>query len=115
MSTLLFVHPETHDNEDDEEQQQGDTSPMSPPSSSPPRPPAINAAMAGWGALLRRAYGRADALRAGMRAGDVTAEYLTYYTDNGAYYYYRTEEDGDPTGGGNKVRWGRCVGGWVFM
>ena len=51
--------------------------------------------MAGWGALLRRAYGRADAMRAALRQGDVTAEYLSYYTDNGAYYYYNAE--------GNKV------------
>jgi len=34
---------------------------------------------------------------------EVTKDYLSYYTDNGAYYYYLTE--------GNKVREGGKEGG----
>lgn len=79
LSTLLYIHPEADAN-----------------ATSSGRPPAINAAMGGWGRLLRLTYHRADARRAALRAGDVTAEFLSYYTDNGAYYYYQGE--------GNKVR-----------
>lgn len=103
LSTLVYLHPEAPDasasgidiqHHDHNRWQQQPAS--TDASSTNGRPAAINAAMAGWGRLLRCAYHKADALRAAMRAGDATAEFLGYYTDNGAYYYYQGE--------GNKVR-----------
>lgn len=47
----------------------------------------INKAFEGWGSLLRTAYGRSDE----ARDKDLTINYLGYWTDNGAYYYYMTE------------------------
>ncbi|GAB5031757.1 Hypothetical protein NocV09_00700250, partial [Nannochloropsis oceanica] len=46
-----------------------------------------------WGGVLRSYYGtRKEGGREGGRE-EVTKDYLSYYTDNGAYYYYLTEEN----------------------
>lgn len=46
----------------------------------------FNAAIPRLGSLLRGRYNKGA-----QRDGDVTVNYLGYYTDNGAYYYYLTE------------------------
>ncbi len=48
----------------------------------------VNAAMRGWGAALRARSGKTPA----SRDADHSINYLGYWTDNGAYYYYLTEE-----------------------
>ncbi len=48
----------------------------------------VNAAMKGWGNMLRTYYDKGDVHIS--RAKDVTLQYLGYTTDNGAYYYYHT-------------------------
>ncbi|CAL1533730.1 unnamed protein product [Lymnaea stagnalis] len=50
----------------------------------------INQAMSGWGLFLRELYGKKQFYRTFM---DTTVNYLGYWTDNGAYYYYNTEKD----------------------
>ncbi|XP_046547192.1 uncharacterized protein LOC124257216 [Haliotis rubra] len=47
----------------------------------------INAAMSDWGSLMRRYYGKDNA----YRQSDLTLNYVGYWTDGGAYYYYNTE------------------------
>ncbi|CAF1132035.1 unnamed protein product, partial [Didymodactylos carnosus] len=47
----------------------------------------INDAVHNWGLTLRKYYNKTD----DDRLNDVTINYLGYYTDNGAYYYYHTE------------------------
>nr|KAG5710636.1 hypothetical protein BaRGS_013282 [Batillaria attramentaria] len=47
----------------------------------------INKAFEGWGSFLRQMYGRTDS----FVQDDWTIKYLGYWTDNGAYYYYKTE------------------------
>ena len=47
----------------------------------------VNVAMRGWGAALRRRSGKTTA----ARDADHSINYLGYWTDNGAYYYYMTE------------------------
>ena len=51
--------------------------------------PSINAAMEEWGALLLQRYGKASGTIGQRRS--ISLDYLGYYTDNGAYYYYNTE------------------------
>ena len=41
-----------------------------------------------WGKIMTRYHGKTDA----ARKFDLTVNYVGYYTDNGAYYYYNTEE-----------------------
>ena len=56
-----------------------------------------------WGGVLQSYYGtRKEGGREGGKE-EVTRDYLSYYTDNGAFYYYLTEE--------NKVREKRREGG----
>ncbi|CAG0900286.1 unnamed protein product [Darwinula stevensoni] len=45
----------------------------------------VNAAVFDWGRALQTYYGR-------EQVSDFTTDYLGYYTDNGAFYYYNTEE-----------------------
>jgi hypothetical protein len=40
-----------------------------------------------WGQVMQRAFNRSNE----HRLNDITINYLGYYTDNGAYYYYHTE------------------------
>lgn len=47
----------------------------------------INSAMKGWGDSLLKFYGKSD----NFRLNDLTNNYLGYWTDNGAYYYWLTE------------------------
>ncbi|XP_076448120.1 uncharacterized protein LOC143284887 [Babylonia areolata] len=47
----------------------------------------VNTAMEKWGSHLQYVYGRRD----DYVRNDMTINYLGYYTDNGAYYYYETE------------------------
>ncbi|XP_053380271.1 uncharacterized protein LOC123527425 [Mercenaria mercenaria] len=47
----------------------------------------INKAFEGWGKTLRNFYGKSTK----QQDGDITIKYLGYWTDNGAYYYYHTE------------------------
>ncbi|KAK7102304.1 hypothetical protein V1264_020541 [Littorina saxatilis] len=47
----------------------------------------VNQAFAGWGEHLRTVYERTDT----YVLDDLTINYLGYYTDNGAYYYYLSE------------------------
>ncbi|XP_046547852.1 uncharacterized protein LOC124257767 isoform X1 [Haliotis rubra] len=48
----------------------------------------INKASVSWGQILQRWHGRTDQ----YMKSDFTINYLGYWTDNGAYYYYRTEK-----------------------
>ncbi|CAG5115344.1 unnamed protein product, partial [Candidula unifasciata] len=48
----------------------------------------INQAMQGWGDYLTRLYQKSTT----PRDNDLTVQYLGYYTNNGAYYYYNTEQ-----------------------
>ncbi|KAK7102674.1 uncharacterized protein [Littorina saxatilis] len=47
----------------------------------------VNQAFEGWGGHLRDRYGRTDK----FVNDDLSINYLGYWTDNGAYYYYLTE------------------------
>lgn len=47
----------------------------------------INKGIHQWGQLMKQAYNRTDQ----FRLNDITLNYLGYYTDAGAYYYYNTE------------------------
>jgi hypothetical protein len=47
----------------------------------------VNEAMRHWGQVMQRAFNRTNE----HRLNDLTINYLGYYTDNGAYYYYHTE------------------------
>ncbi|XP_062593083.1 uncharacterized protein LOC134254572 [Saccostrea cucullata] len=49
----------------------------------------INKAFQGWGKLMRKWYGRTD----NFIQTDITISHLGYWTDNGAYYYYLTEQN----------------------
>lgn len=49
----------------------------------------INKAFEGWGRLMRKWYGRTD----DFVKTDLTISHLGYWTDNGAYYYYLTEQN----------------------
>ena len=42
-----------------------------------------------WGSTLRKRYGKTLE----KRTSDMTANYLSYWTDNGAFYYYHTDQD----------------------
>ncbi len=48
----------------------------------------INEGMREWGQTMQRAYNRTNQ----NRLNDLTINYLGYYTDNGGYYYYNTEQ-----------------------
>ncbi|CAF4204876.1 unnamed protein product [Rotaria sp. Silwood2] len=48
----------------------------------------INEGIREWGQLMQREYTRTNQ----HRLNDLTINYLGYYTDNGAYYYYNTEK-----------------------
>ncbi|XP_046547869.1 uncharacterized protein LOC124257772 [Haliotis rubra] len=48
----------------------------------------INKASVSWGQVLQRWHGRTDQ----YMKSDFTINYLGYWMDNGAYYYYRTEK-----------------------
>ncbi|CAF4953399.1 unnamed protein product [Rotaria sp. Silwood1] len=48
----------------------------------------INKGIREWGQMMQRAYNRTNQ----HRLNDLTINYLGYYTDNGAYYYYNTEK-----------------------
>ncbi|UJR16105.1 hypothetical protein I4U23_003017 [Adineta vaga] len=47
----------------------------------------INDVVHQWGVTMQRAYNRNNQ----YRLNDITINYLGYYTDGGAYYYYNTE------------------------
>ena len=51
----------------------------------------INEGIVKWGQILRQKYQKLDANHA--RSKDITLQYLGYTTDNGAYYYYHTEDN----------------------
>jgi hypothetical protein len=51
-------------------------------------PRGINEGMREWGQTMQRAYNRTNE----HRLNDLTINYLGYYTDGGAYYYYNTEQ-----------------------
>lgn len=51
----------------------------------------VNKAMLKWGNILRRYYNKPDATEA--RKKDLTLQYLGFTTDNGAYYYYHTQNN----------------------
>ncbi|CAF4445138.1 unnamed protein product, partial [Rotaria magnacalcarata] len=42
--------------------------------------------MVQWGSLMQKVFNRTNK----YRLNDLTINYLGYYTDNGAYYYYNT-------------------------
>ena len=42
-----------------------------------------------WGSTLRKRYGKT----LDKRESDMTANYLSYWTDNGAFYYYHTDQN----------------------
>ncbi|KAK6165977.1 hypothetical protein SNE40_022776 [Patella caerulea] len=50
-------------------------------------PNGINKAFEEWGSLMKDFYGKDPS----YRKADMTINYLGYYTDNGAYYYWRPE------------------------
>ena len=47
----------------------------------------INRGVDEWGQIMQKAYNRTNQ----YRLNDISINYLGYYTDNGAYYYYHTE------------------------
>jgi hypothetical protein len=49
----------------------------------------INVGFREWGQTMQRAYNRTNQ----HRLNDLTINYLGYYTDNGGYYYYNTEQE----------------------
>ncbi|CAF3984657.1 unnamed protein product [Rotaria sordida] len=49
----------------------------------------INEGIREWGKTMQQAYNRTNQ----YRLNDLTINYLGYYTDNGAYYYYNTEKE----------------------
>ncbi|UJR38301.1 hypothetical protein I4U23_030971 [Adineta vaga] len=51
-------------------------------------PRGINVGMREWGETMQRAFNRTNQ----NRLNDLTINYLGYYTDNGGYYYYNTEQ-----------------------
>ncbi|CAF2075690.1 unnamed protein product [Rotaria magnacalcarata] len=51
-------------------------------------PRGINEGLREWGQTMQQAYNRTNQ----NRLNDLTINYLGYYTDNGAYYYYNTEK-----------------------
>jgi hypothetical protein len=51
-------------------------------------PHGINQGVREWGQTMQKAYNRTNQ----YRINDLTINYLGYYTDNGAYYYYNTEK-----------------------
>ena len=51
-------------------------------------PRGVNNAMREWGQTMQRAFNRTNQ----NRLSDITINYLGYYTDNGGYYYYNTEQ-----------------------
>jgi hypothetical protein len=50
-------------------------------------PRGINEGVREWGQTMQKAYNRTNE----HRLNDITLNYLGYYTDGGAYYYYNTE------------------------
>ncbi|CAF1261231.1 unnamed protein product [Rotaria sordida] len=48
----------------------------------------INEGIREWGETMQRAFNRTNK----NRLNDLTINYLGYYTDNGGYYYYHTED-----------------------
>jgi hypothetical protein len=50
-------------------------------------PHGINKGIHEWGQTMQQAFNRTDS----NRLHDVTVNYLGYYTDNGAFYYYNTD------------------------
>jgi len=50
----------------------------------------VNSVMQAWGDRLLHRYGKE---RYAFRGKDLTTRYLGYSTDNGAYYYYKTENN----------------------
>lgn len=44
-----------------------------------------------WGTVLLKFYNK----NLSLQNKDVTSQYLSYWTDNGAYYYWITEEGKD--------------------
>ncbi|CAF3719866.1 unnamed protein product [Adineta steineri] len=48
----------------------------------------INEGIRKWGKTMQKAFNRTNK----NRLNDLTINYLGYYTDNGAYYYYNTEQ-----------------------
>ena len=52
----------------------------------------LRATMMRWGDIMMRwnGGGKVRSLRAGMKARDAAMKTLSYYTDNGAFYYYQT-------------------------
>jgi hypothetical protein len=48
----------------------------------------INDGIREWGETMQRAFNRTNQ----YRLNDLTINYLGYYTDNGGYYYYNTEQ-----------------------
>ncbi|XP_050418353.2 uncharacterized protein LOC126831744 [Patella vulgata] len=52
-------------------------------------PNGINQAFQEWGNIMRDFYGKDPY----YRKSDMTINYLGYWTDNGAYYYFKTEGD----------------------
>lgn len=51
----------------------------------------INEGVREWGQTMQKAFNRTDQ----FRRSDLSNNYLGYYTDNGAYYYYHTEDGKD--------------------
>jgi hypothetical protein len=49
----------------------------------------INEGVREWGETMQKAYNRTNQ----YRLNDLSINYLGYYTDNGAYYYYNTEHE----------------------
>jgi hypothetical protein len=51
-------------------------------------PRGVNEGLREWGQTMQKAYNRTNQ----HRLNDLTINYLGYYTDNGGYYYYNTEQ-----------------------
>jgi hypothetical protein len=59
-----------------------------------PRPAGAGCAVHNWGVALRKYKGKDTGFPAGGWDADATLSHLGYYSDNGAYYYYYSEDRG---------------------
>ncbi|CAG5129545.1 unnamed protein product, partial [Candidula unifasciata] len=52
----------------------------------------VGDAFDGWGGIMRRVYNKTEEVREYHQSQDLSLTHLGYWTDNGAYYYYNTEQ-----------------------
>ncbi|XP_059154794.1 uncharacterized protein LOC131940186 isoform X2 [Physella acuta] len=55
----------------------------------------VGAAFSGWGDVMKRVYNKTKDVTDYYQSNDLSLTHLGYWTDNGAYYYYHTEDSKD--------------------